>query len=42
MRNSTGFSAARRVQPESRLTQSDMDLALSIQDVTEEIMFRMA
>jgi len=29
-------------QPESRLTQSDMDLARSIQDVTEEIMFRMA
>jgi carbamoyltransferase len=28
--------------PESRLTQSDMDLARSIQDVTEEIMFRMA
>ena len=29
-------------QPESRLTQRDMDLARSIQDVTEEIMFRMA
>ena len=29
-------------QPESRLTQSDMDLARSIQDVTEEVMFRMA
>jgi carbamoyltransferase len=29
-------------QPESKLTQSDMDLARSIQDVTEEIMFRMA
>ena len=28
--------------PESKLTQSDMDLARSIQDVTEEIMFRMA
>ena len=28
--------------PESRLTQRDMDLARSIQDVTEEIMFRMA
>src|SRR5438874_3000589 len=27
---------------ESRLTQRDMDLARSIQDVTEEIMFRMA
>jgi carbamoyltransferase len=29
-------------KPESKLTQSDMDLASSIQDVTEEIMFRMA
>src|SRR3989442_10504250 len=29
-------------RPESRLTQRDMDLARSIQDVTEEIMFRMA
>jgi carbamoyltransferase len=29
-------------KPESRLTQRDMDLARSIQDVTEEIMFRMA
>jgi carbamoyltransferase len=29
-------------QPESRLTQRDMDLARSIQDVTEEILFRMA
>src|ERR1043166_8836395 len=29
-------------QPETQLTQSDMDLARSIQDVTEEIMFRMA
>jgi carbamoyltransferase len=29
-------------QPESKLTQSDMDIARSIQDVTEEIMFRMA
>ena len=29
-------------QPESKLTQLDMDLARSIQDVTEEIMFRMA
>jgi carbamoyltransferase len=29
-------------RPESRLTQWDMDLARSIQDVTEEIMFRMA
>jgi carbamoyltransferase len=28
--------------PESRLTQDDMDLARSIQDVTEEIMVRMA
>src|SRR5438552_11091529 len=28
--------------PESRLTQRDMGLARSIQDVTEEIMFRMA
>jgi carbamoyltransferase len=29
-------------QPESKLTQRDMDLARSIQDVTEEVMFRMA
>jgi carbamoyltransferase len=29
-------------QPDSRLTQSDMDLARSIQDVMDEIMFRMA
>src|SRR5256886_5569325 len=29
-------------KPESRLTQRDMDLARSIQDVTEEIMFRIA
>jgi len=29
-------------KPESKLTQHDMDLARSIQDVTEEIMFRMA
>ncbi len=29
-------------RPETRLTQRDMDLARSIQDVTEEIMFRMA
>ena len=29
-------------RPESKLTQSDMDLARSIQEVTEEIMFRMA
>src|SRR5438552_12923623 len=29
-------------RPESRLTQRDMDLARSIQDVTEEIMFRIA
>jgi carbamoyltransferase len=29
-------------QPESKLTQSDMDLARSIQDVIDEIMFRMA
>lgn len=29
-------------QPESKLTQSDMDLARSIQEVTEEAMFRMA
>src|SRR5438093_7346382 len=29
-------------KPESRLTQRDMDLARSIQDVTEEVMFRMA
>lgn len=29
-------------KPEAKLTQSDMDLARSVQDVTEEIMFRMA
>ncbi len=29
-------------RPESKLTQLDMDLARSIQDVTEEIIFRMA
>lgn len=29
-------------RPESKLTQGDMDLARSIQDVTEEIVFRMA
>ncbi|MFN3408745.1 MAG: carbamoyltransferase [Limisphaerales bacterium] len=29
-------------QPESKLTQHDMDLARSVQDVTEEVMFRMA
>src|SRR5437879_12057248 len=29
-------------KPESKLTQSDMDLAVSIQDVTDEIMLRMA
>jgi carbamoyltransferase len=29
-------------KPESRLTQRDMDLARSIQDVTEEVMLRMA
>ncbi len=29
-------------QPESRLTQREMDLARSVQDVTEEIMLRMA
>lgn len=29
-------------KPESRLTQRDMDLARSVQEVTEEIMFRMA
>jgi carbamoyltransferase len=29
-------------RPESRLTQRDMDLARSIQEVTEEIMFRLA
>jgi carbamoyltransferase len=29
-------------KPESKLTQNDMDLARSIQDVTEEIMLRMA
>ena len=29
-------------KPESKLTQHDMDLARSVQDVTEEVMFRMA
>src|SRR5260370_25020838 len=29
-------------KPESKLTQSDMDLARSIQDVTNEIMLRIA
>ena len=29
-------------QPESKLTQMDMDLARSVQDVTEEVMYRMA
>src|SRR5438046_1052769 len=29
-------------KPESKLTQRDMDLARSIQEVTEEVMFRMA
>lgn len=29
-------------KPESRLTQRDMDLARSVQDVTEEVMLRMA
>ena len=29
-------------KPESKLTQSDMNLARSVQEVTEEIMFRMA
>jgi carbamoyltransferase len=29
-------------RPESKLTQSDMDIARSIQDVTDEMMFRMA
>ena len=29
-------------RPESKLTQQDMDLARSIQDVTEEVMYRMA
>jgi carbamoyltransferase len=29
-------------QPESRLTQREMDLARSVQDVTEEVMLRMA
>ncbi len=35
------FGGPRR-KPESRLTQRDMDLARSIQEVTEEIMLRMA
>jgi carbamoyltransferase len=29
-------------KPESKLTQMDMDLARSVQDVTEEVMYRMA
>src|SRR5438876_5832051 len=35
------FGGPRR-KPESKLTQRDMDLARSIQEVTEEILFRMA
>lgn len=35
------FGGPRR-SPESRLTQRDMDLARSVQDVTEEVMLRMA
>ena len=35
------FGGAAR-KPESKLTQRDMDLARSVQEVTEEIMFRMA
>src|SRR5207247_8938346 len=36
------FFAGRPRTPESKLTQRDMDLARSIQEVTEEILFRMA
>lgn len=35
------FGRAAR-QPETKLTQSDMDIARSVQDVTEEVLFRMA
>ena len=40
--SSTGSSAARRGTPESPLTQREMDLAASIQKVTEEIVLRTA
>ena len=35
-------SAGRRARPESQLTQREMDLARSVQEVTEEAMLRMA
>src|SRR4029077_16130518 len=37
----TMFGGPRR-EPESRLTQREMDLARSIQDITEEVMLKMA
>ena len=39
---SSGCSAVRRAQPESQLTQREMDLARSVQDITEEVMLKMA
>ena len=39
---STRCSAGRRASPRSALTQRDMDLAASIQAVTEEVMLRLA
>ena len=41
-RRSTSCSAGRRARPEATLTQREMDLAASIQVVTEEVMLRMA
>ena len=41
-RRSSGCSAARRGSRRRRLTQREMDLARSIQDVTEEVMLKMA
>ena len=40
-RAASGCSAGRRAQPESQLTQREMDLARSIQDITEEVMLKM-
>ena len=39
---SSGCSAARRASPRAQLTQREMDLARSIQDITEEVMLKMA
>ena len=38
---SSGCSAARRASPRAKLTQREMDLARSIQDITEEVMLKM-